>query len=468
MRESAIFWKSDIGYERMYNRNIPHMVIGIGNSYEFHHRLFLRENSGISLPPRKSSYAASAEMALFWGGNKCIVLTPEMVDPVFLEDVSNILKLDVQNVLPNQSTGFICDDFSVKELEGIFSASKDNSFTILPYGVTLQFYDMLEKLATLGLSPAIQTYPLLEDFWTIDFIDSKAGGRSILCHIAEEISFFSVPFAILAENQEQTMRVAQALMKRNKQFVVKSNHGHGGRQVFNFDSDRRDEQEALFTNLRTAFSSDPYFGFSPFILEDSISNDGCYPVNVNGQITQFGELLYEGPSMLMTSHAKQYIGAQIGYGVFTKNLLEMLETVGLAVGRKLAALGYVGWYDVDMIYDAKSNHLFGIEINPRSTGITYAMGIAKLLFGDNWQHSGALISVDRFFLNRPVPNYSVVRPLVAKINNIHAATNGGVVPTVTRALSLETPYLGYAAFASDIEMARAIRNQFESQLQNEL
>lgn len=447
----------------MYGINSLYSTISIGNSYEFHHRVFGIPSSPLQEPPNPN-YAASSEMAVFFGNQNGLVITPHRIDQIFLEDLHTILNLRIQNLSVSKPTGYVCLDVLQSDLSTLIDQLQTD-FILLPYGISPQFYNLLQKLQEMGCSPIKRTYPLQEDSWTINFIDSKIGGHLILSKVAESFSFFSMPFAAVAETQDNLLQIVTGWAKRDFEFVIKPNHGHGGRQIYFYSlNERKLGINPLISKLEKAFSFDPYYQFAPYIVEQLINDPGSYPVNINGQIDEEGSVLIEGSSKLVTKSDFGYVGAEIGKNVIDIKLQQWLEMIANSIGSEIARLGYVGWFDVDLVYDQKNNKLYGLEINARTTGVTYLINIAKFLYGSEWMKKGCLLSVDRFFLKSPIDSYRKISGIISSINYQYSTENAGIVPVVTKALATPTPYLGYVVFGPQLETAYQVKTEFENML----
>lgn len=441
--------------------------IALGNVFEFNYRNFNDLDFMKQQRENKANYAVSAEYALFWCGSDTLVLTPEPIDGAHLEDVSQILGLTaIRNLHPKFSSGAL--SFDVKndlDLLSEISRISSTNITLASWGVTPWFYELISTFSEKGLIPSTKSeFPLSKDYWTCDYIDAKLGAKLIFYSVASEIDYFDVPFAVTIETVDELGKVLQSLVQRQMDLIVKANFGHGGRQMFIV---AQDEFHAKLEELYDAIRRDRYWEFRPIIVEHFICGEDkrIYPtVSYDGYISENGRVLTKGVSSSHIANRKNYLGLEIGQRTLVVSIAEKIVCVGRSIGEKMAALGYRGWFDIDMLLTETPFKLYGLEINPRRNGGTHVINIGEILYGDQWWEQATLLSCDRLFVKPNINGYNQIQPFTRKINAEYAADGSGFLPVLTRSLTLEKPYIGYVVFGTRSEIAHEIDHRVRLEL----
>lgn len=438
--------------------------LAIGNIFEYHHRNF--GEVGIAqaqiTATRKENYAVSAEYALFWAGSDTVVITPEPMDQDYVKDVTALLELDnVETLTPSTSTGFLCADLlgdkdNRKKLREMLGKERPNIST---WGATKQVYQLLHKLhKENNLLVSSVDVPQEADYWVSEFFDSKVGSKTLMSSIASEIDYFDVPFSIPIWQTERLSDILLTMLRSYANVVVKANFGHGGRQVIpvSHPSD---------FDINTIMKNDSYWCFRPIVVEEFLvpSDTEFYPiVSFDGWISPDGVCYAKGVAISDIANGRNYLGLEIGKDTIHPNLAHATNELGLAIAHKMSLMGMRGWFDIDMLYIPNKQKLIGLEINTRRNGGTHVIRIGEALFGANWYQKAVLISLDKLYTNSNIQGYSDIRDSILKINSDYKRNSSGVVPLLTKGLSMRQPYFGYVVFSKDRKLAYEIKDKIHN------
>ncbi|MFE7126212.1 GNAT family N-acetyltransferase [Streptomyces sp. NPDC057617] len=134
-----------------------------------------------------------------------------------------------------------------------------------------------------------------------------------------------------------------------------------------------------------------------------------------------------------------YQGATVGPGAVPDEAASVALRFGHAVGLRLAASGYRGWYDVDFV-TAPAGRLAPTEINLRLTGPSVAFMVKARL--DETRGGAHLVrTLDRVPLGARLPDAELMAWL-AELTARCASTGAVLVPSIPTAAFDPAPYVG--------------------------
>jgi hypothetical protein len=183
------------------------------------------------------------------------------------------------------------------------------------------------------------------------------------------------------------------------------------------------------------------------LLEEVAGGGAPRDLTYDGVVGAGGEVHDVGVAV-MDVQGTAYRGATAGPGVVPDPLAEAAARFGHAVGREVAAAGYRGWFDVDLV-TGDDGRLAPTEINLRLTGPSVAFMIKSRLDairgGDH-----VVRTVDRVPLGVRLPDELLVA-LLGRLDRRCAEIGAVVVPTIPTAAFEPAPYLGVALAAHTLD-----------------
>ncbi len=108
---------------------------------------------------------------------------------------------------------------------------------------------------------------------------------------------------------------------------------------------------------------------------------------IEGVITRYGTLV--GPLMAeltgfpeLTPYDGGWCGNDVSPDVFTEKQRTFARARTVAMGERLRREGYLGYFELDFLADAKSGEMYLGELNPRVTGASSITNVTAVAYGD--------------------------------------------------------------------------------------
>lgn len=441
------------------------IVLAIGNMYEFNekHNYGLDMSTIVARRKQKENFAVSAELALFWGGriSSRLVITPRQPDPLLVDTIAERLGVEIRTLVPRLETGWVCRDLLSDQVAFARLIEVLRSYTvhIVPWGATLDMYRLVEALREHGICVGDTEFSSCDARWVAAFLDSKIGARSVIDHASSNLTRFSSPDGYICHGRDQAAPLAQRLASRwGNSIVIKSNRGAGGRGVRVFlPVDASLFPDRTLEEFRAAMEDDDLWRDVPIIVEEMVgARTGVSALTFEGIISSCGEVIPKGVGNLLIGDHRFYLGTEMGRGAVVPEIASSLSEIGVEIGKQIRALGYLGWFDVDVLHPNGRDHLYGSEINPRRTGPTPLIELAERIDGPNWKSRRFYRITERLWLARPINGFAELHDTFRRVHERIACYGAGVAPISSQGVSLQRPYAGYIIYASTREDADEI------------
>lgn len=241
---------------------------------------------------------------------------------------------------------------------------------VVPWGETEPYRKLVAELAPEGASRSDRPSALTR-------AESKTGGLDILAAAAEASAAVTVPRSRLCTSPEELIHAVRALAGGGRRLIAKSNFGVSGYGTCSIDPVwARDDLVDRFLDHLTA--SNHRFGHWPILVQEEVVRVRASPADLTGD----GEVLPDG-SVVLQGNATMLVDANHYGGAVTAcssmvpdDVWATISAYTYDVGVLLAADGYRGWYDVDLLQSV-DGRLYALEINARRTGPVAAFTIAS-------------------------------------------------------------------------------------------
>lgn len=448
------------------------VVLAIGNTFEFN----TRQNKHLPMQDlivqreHKENFAVSAEMALFWGGvaDERVVILPKAPHADYIAQLEAKLSVRIKLLVPKLVTGWVCRDLLEDEaaLAELIQDLGARDVIVMPWGVTDYYYKLLDILRARGIKICDIGGPVIGSQWAVDYCDSKVGSRSILEQASAAFPDFGPPPGYICHNLIEAAALIETLSRElDKPMIVKSDVGSGGRGVKLYRASQTGPaNDAPYYHFLDLVAQDDLWQNVPIVVETAVG-DGVFlsTPSFDGLINPDGTVSRMAVENMLTPE-RQCVGVEIGIDVLPAEWYEKLASVGEAVGRHLALIGYRGWYDVDFLLPTQGLTFYGSEVNPRRGGGTAPIEIAQRLFGLDWIQHGYFKSFERLWVRKSFEDYGELQEVIFRVNEQAQTNDGGVILLSSTSAMLRTPYLTYFVFAKNRGEGLAIEADLHAQL----
>ncbi|MGW1506054.1 GNAT family N-acetyltransferase [Streptomyces mirabilis] len=263
--------------------------------------------------------------------------------------------------------------------------------------------------------------------------ESKRAAHELFTQLQPAHPGIRVPQQWQPATRRAAVRLLRARSRAGRATVVKTEHGAGGSGTWVIRDDRLWNYGLRNYGLR----SPPPHG--PLLLEEFVAGEtGPRDLTFDGLVDAEGRV-HEAGVAVMDVEETAYQGATVGPGVVPQSLAELLARFGRAVGERIAASGYRGWFDVDFVAGPEGRPA-PTEINLRMTGPSVAFMVKARL--DEIRGGDHLVrTVDYIPLGArlPGPELSVLLRETAKRC---AGIDAVLVPSIPTAAFEPAPRLG--------------------------
>lgn len=435
---------------------MPHRWIVVGNLTEYNAAGRLGQFTPHERELWRRGSDELSDMAVFWGGDDKLLVAPSGVDHAWLSHVSGALRWRIDVVEPEPVTGSVLDDLMLDEraLRELTNHA-EGRVAIEAWGATA---GVLRLQALLGAHGVTATYdgPPVDRLWTVRYLD----GKLVVPDLAAGAPEIVVPHSVTAVDYDQMLGLVRHSVRADRGFAVKSNAGVGGFGTFLAPPSLVARGEAaVVQELLEAMGDEPVFREGPFQLQDWVEPHASHPYpTFNGEVSGDGSVHVVGVGSMLVEEAS-YRGVAVGDVGLADEIVAETTRMGLAVGRRAAEIGYVGWFDVDFVRHT-SGALYLTEVNARRTSPTHAYTLL-----DRWralrEPVGCVLTDDDAPVRHGVRGWADVAPAFSA-----EANNPGVVtmPTICRRLRAERPSIGVAVGGPTLDEARAGLDRLRSRL----
>lgn len=342
----------------------------------------------------------------FSGKNNTVMVLPKPVKKIYLEYFKNITgNSNLEILFPNIHTGEICRDIITdrKIVEELIKISdKYKKTNLISYCYSPQFNNLFQFLLSKNNNIAIPEAPEEANSWIVDFYGSKSGIRQLADKTNIEERDFIMPPGVISMDPDICCKIAANMYVKNGGVVIKTNKGHAGAGILIFRKNNlpKTYRECEY-EIKKYLNKEKYWKNFPIIIEKfiepALTIAGGYP-NVEFKVNNSGkvEFLYYCQNRLTESGV--FKGIEIHNSVLSDEDTAELVDIGFFVGKKLSALGYRGFFDIDFIA-AKNGEKYVTESNIRRTGGSHVYFLTKHLFGKDFLYDTYVISNNLYEIN---------------------------------------------------------------------
>lgn len=396
---------------------------------------------------------ALTDMAAFWGGSDKVLLVPAGVDRRWLGDLAAQMRWDIDVVEPTPRTGRLLEDtLQDQECMARLVALLPGPAKLEAWGATPAVAPLASALRAAGV-PLEVPLPAADAQWSVAYLD----GKLALDDLARWVPELTVPRSYTATTFDQLLGLVRAMVAQGRPFVAKSNVGVGGFGTFAVPDPTSESVEELIE----AIDDEPVFREGPYLVQEWVravpaalrpTYDGIVTVTGDVETVGVGGMLIDGCT---------YRGVAVGDLPLADAVIARVMRVGEAVGRAAAALGYVGWYDVDFVL-SDDGELYATEINARRTSPTHAFTVLE-----RWRQLNP--SVRCVICDDHLPVHAKGAASWQSVREAFEGLQDGsarCLATIVRTLAHDEPGVGVAIGAGDYETGLAAREQLAERLRH--
>jgi hypothetical protein len=400
-----------------------------------------------------------------------VYVSPKAISSEFQAYAQNLLKYkNGYLVIPEAKTHQICLDLldDKDALAQLLKLAKPyQKINLVSYSASTQFYQLKDKLISLGLNIFTPEAPELENAWTVNFFGSKSGIRQLAQKSVAKEPDFIMPDGLICVGKTDAAKIAAHKYLKNQGVVIKTNKGCGGGGVLIFrPNDLPNTYLACQQKLESILSQELYWEKFPIVVEDFINVDpaipGSFPdIEFKIKRNKTIEMLFHG--VLRVTPQGQYYGMEVNEDILPDRLATQMEDTGYFIAEQYAQAGYCGHFDIDFI-QAKNNKLFISESNTRHTGWTDVYKVVKKLIGKDWFDDAYSLSCSHFkFTKNKFANLDNLLNLLEPLLYSHQTKTGVIVNSDN---ILKDKELIYTIIAPDKKSALALETSLHQLLLN--
>lgn len=298
--------------------------------------------------PASTEAAHYSCLAAFISPHPAALILPREVPPDWIDLVGGVLgwgPVEVYDGLSRERAGDLSR--AVLSRPALAERLKSLGLPLVPWGRTPAFAELTGE----PLGPDALRY------------ESKRASHELFTRLAPAHPGIRVPEQWRAATRRAAARLLRTRSRAGRATVVKTEHGAGGSGTW------------VIRNHGFRASSLPR---GPLLLEEFVSGateprdltfDGL--VDAEGRVHEVGVAV-------MDVEGTAYRGATVGPGVVPPPLTGTVARFGRAVGERIAASGYRGWFDVDFVTGSDGRPA-PTEINLRMTGPSVAFMVKARL-----------------------------------------------------------------------------------------
>jgi hypothetical protein len=384
---------SDLNYSIIFPNVHEYMRRGMEDGFDEN---LLREWRDIA--------AGLAEVSIFWEGNEKLILSPKPIDDIFIDynkmllGYGEILVVVPKSYSSNTSLDFLND---IEALSAINSFVRNKDIVhFLPWGATEDVYILLNRILEKNPQVISQELPLIDDYWTSLYYDSKIGFRELCKDLQKTNLQINIPKGYSCGTLKEALAIIRGLHKKGRACVLKANSGSGGfGNVFISKQWLNAPFQKVTEYINESIEELPYFKTGTILVEEFVEvpspiagkDSNIHSCFMSGCITEDGNMKVTAGGIDIRDKYNYYSGARLGKTVFPKELWSKLESIMHIMGHAIASNGYRGQWGVNIMV-TKDGLPVMIELNPRRCGESHIHGLEKRLYGEDWMETSFVLS----------------------------------------------------------------------------
>jgi len=337
---------------------------------------------------------ALCDRFIFNNSDNFLLITPFLVDKIFITDVKKLLKIsNIINLSPKKIGESVCESIlqDHKLLTILIEQISNNpSITVHSYIASQEFLKLISHLKKLNLQFDTPETPGEKYYKTTSYFDSKSGFRQTAAKLGKD--FLALPEGFICHGINEVCKSVKYFLNQNKGCVVKTDKGLAGAGLTII---RRQEikNNNLDSLINHRLTNKKYWLHETSVVEEFIEPDlkicGGAP-NIELKIIDDKVIPLYVCGMRITEEGV-FKGVELGKNAVPKSAIYKLIKHGKIFGDYLKQKGYRGYFEIDFVF-GKNGRLYPIEANLRRTGGTHVFELCQKLFGNNFQKNYYIVA----------------------------------------------------------------------------
>ncbi len=436
-------------------------AIIIANIAETHYRTYRKSNPE-DAKQRIEYDLLEGERGLYYTTEPKVVITSFPIEKTFLNDIKNIMRIEIQNIYPENPTERICHNVAKEEklLKQVIEVIQSNpGIHIIPYYATPEFFDLLSVLRQRGLKFTTPETIAPKNQFIHDHFNCKVGFRKLWEKANDENSYVKIPQGFIVDDIEEAIEAAWWFYQNKRDFVIKYNRGTSGFGVVFYHCKDLPKNEKEFKKYIKAKHTDKMWFEDSLVVEELIDIDTTqYGGSPSPEFRISDDIKHTYNSVQRLGPNSYFEGVMMSKEI--ENMLNFdLERAAdscLEFCEALKEFGYRGILDVDLVIDKKHN-IYAVESNIRRNGGSHVYETACHLLGRNFAQHYIIASKDNLVTSKNITTYKDLRKRVNHLYYDHDKKEG-VIPAINSFLKIGS--FGYIVIAKNLKRMTEIEEEF--------
>jgi hypothetical protein len=408
------------------------------------------------------------ERGLFWAGDDKLVITAQPTPKEFLLHVRDVMgyhRLETLN--PDRPSLCLSEDIWRERalFREVVAFCGSDPIDLMPFASTVQFLDLVDRLRMAGVQVNLPESPTRANLWVRNHLDTKAGFRSWGLTLSHRLRLFQIPQGFVCRDDAEVADIIHWFLDRRTKCVVKASQGAGGEGLMIFDPAIHSSD--TISDTMASLRANPYFRDDQLVVEELVATDpsvaGGSP-SVDVYIPPLGQ---GDPEILCLSgqvlaENGEFIGVEIRHDIVPASLAHAIKEDSLSIARSMAAIGYVGPFDIDLVV-APEGSVYMVEFNMRRTGGSHAIDIGRYLYGPDYASKVTILSANKPLAEGGRISYPALHATLADLVYPMGSRKAGLILTNVSLLNYGS--FGYVILAPETHEAYALREEVVSRAQ---
>jgi hypothetical protein len=408
-------------------------------------------------PPAAGERFPAEEMALYWSGDRKLVVTRHPMDEMHVADLSAILGYEnlICRASPAQQPGHsICTDLATDEralaqvIELLDDGPADGPVTVEAFGATPEYARLVASIRKRSKRAVIDLMTQDDYLEFARSLDSKLQAREYFQAALPQCAAMRLTRALTLRNGPDLLKHVQDALQVLGPVIVKTEFGAGGNAMAIIER-TRSLRKTLTRILPAGYDGD-------LLVEEFLgSGKNALSVSYNGMVQDDGKTFTLSAGRHFLHADKFFLGSCLGVGSVPDDCAEKIRSAGEAIGQVAASFGYRGPLNADFIYRESDGVLFPLEINPRrALGATLA-DMCISLFGQGYEKAVSAVAHHSVPVHRTITTYAELRDCLLRQGLFGRETKGLVIlPYMVTSLAAKS-VIGLVVLGTDGTSAEA-------------